>query len=302
MGWMQLKHVLLVMNPQAGGGRAARLLPAIERELSRRSNELEVYSSSEVGSIRDWLGKKNLEGTDALIAAGGDGTLFETLNGLMCHSPQSRPPLGVLPIGTGNAFSRDLGLHAGDWQSALTLIFNGEIRQIDLGQIDCAQGRSYFLNIAGLGFVVAAGLTARKLKSMGRSAYTLAALWQTLKLRSHSLRMEVDGRLIEQDNLFVELSNSRYTGTSFLMAPGARLDDGMLDLTLLHALPRHRLLRLFPTIYSGKHVTYSEVTVMQGSEFEIIEPVGYPMIIDGEFVGSTPAGIRCLPGELSIFC
>jgi len=289
------------MNPQAGGGRAAKLLPAIEHELGQHVSQQQVFCSSASASIRNWLGQKNLNGIDAVVAAGGDGTLFEAVNGLMCHSLQSRPPLGVLPIGTGNAFSRDLGLQAGDWQSALELIFKGETRQIDLGQIDCAAGRIYFLNIAGMGFVVDAGLTARRLKHIGHSAYTLSALWQTLKMRGHRLRIEVDGRLIEQDNLFVELSNSRYTGTSFLMAPGARLDDGLLDLTLLRRLPRIRLLRLFPTIYSGKHVDYPEVMVVQGREFSIIEPTDYPLMIDGEFVGTTPARIRCLPGELRIF-
>ena len=296
-----LKNIVLVMNPQAAGGRAAHLLPAIELALGQHTTELEVFSSTAVGSIRDWLGKKSLAGIDAVVVAGGDGTLFETLNGLMSHSPQPRPPLGVLPIGTGNAFSRDLGLKGGDWQSALELILKGKTRQIDLGQVDCAEGRIYFLNIAGMGFVVDAGLTARKLKGIGRIAYTLSALWQTLKLRSHHLLIEVDGKLIGQDNLFVEVSNSRFTGTSFLMAPGARLDDGLLDLTLLHTLSRNKLLRLFPTIYSGMHVAYPEVTVLQGREFRIIEPAAYPMMIDGEFVGTTPADIRCLPGELRIF-
>jgi diacylglycerol kinase (ATP) len=296
-----LKKILLVVNPQAGGGRARRLLPAIEQDLATHVTQLQVFRSTSPGSIREWLAGIDLAGIDAVVAAGGDGTLFETLNGLMCHSPGSRPPLGVLPIGTGNAFSRDIGLRAGDWQSGVKLILKGRTRQLDLGQVDCAEGRIYFLNIAGMGFVVDAGLTARKLKGIGRIAYTLSTLWQTLKLRNYLLHIEVDGTLVEQDNLFVEVSNSRYTGTSFLIAPDAKLDDGLLDLTMLRALPRSRLLRLFPSIYSGGHIDYPEVTVAQGSTFNITEPVAYPMMIDGEFIGTTPARICCLPGELCVF-
>lgn len=296
-----LKNILLIINPKAGGGRTKNLLPAIQHWLEQHDIRFETYCSSAPGAIREWLGKQDLHGFDAVVAAGGDGTLFETLNGLMCHPRPSRPSLGVLPTGTGNAFSRDLGLQAGDWQSALDLILKCRIRQLDLGQVDCVEGRIHFMNIAGLGLVVDAGLTARKLTFAGRAAYTLAALWQTLKLQSHSLRMEVDGRLIEQDNLFVELSNSRYTGASFLMAPGAELDDGLLDLTLLRNLSRFRLLRLFPTIYSGTHIAYPEVLVLQGREFNIIEPVAFPMMMDGEFIGTTPARIGCLPGELKVF-
>lgn len=93
-------------------------------------------------------------------------------------------------------------------------------------------------------------------------------------------------------------SNFRYAGTSFLMAPAARLDDSRVDLTLVRLLPRIRLLRLFPSIYSGKHVEYPEVTVLQGKEINILQPADSPLMMDGEFVGTTPARIRCLPGEL----
>jgi len=296
-----MKNGLLLINPEAGGGRAARLVPAIERQLHQHGLKLEIYRSESPGSIRRWLPAKALAGVDAVIVAGGDGTLFETVNGLMAHPAESRPPLGVLPIGTGNAFCRDLGLHPGDWQAALALILRGDTRQIDVAKLDCAEGQFYFVNIAGMGFVVDAGRTALKLKAIGRSAYTLAALWQTLRLRSHALCIEVDGKRFEQDSLFAEISNSRYTGTSFLIAPAARLDDGLLDVTLVRLLPRSRLLRLFPSIYSGTHVEYPEVSVLQGEEISILQPAHSPMMMDGEFVGTTPASIRCLPGELRMF-
>jgi diacylglycerol kinase (ATP) len=295
-----LKQALLLFNPKAGGGRAAGLRADIERTLRTSGLELQVFRSESPGSIRKWLAAASLGKFAAVIAAGGDGTLFETLNGLLAHPRESRPPLAVIPIGTGNAFARDLGLQPGDWQRACALLARSEERYFDVGRVDCAGGPHFFLNVAGMGFVVEAGQTAQQLKRIGRAAYTLAALWQTGRLPSYPLRMEADSQPIEQDNLFVEVSNSRYTGTSFLMAPQAKLDDGLLDLTLLRKLPRSRLLRLFPTIYSGAHVNYPEVTTLQGRHFTISEPRGYPMMLDGEFVGVTPAGISCLPGELCV--
>jgi len=296
-----MKNVLLLINPLAGGGRAVRLLSTIEQRLMHLGLAAETYRSAAKGDIRRRLAEKDLSGFDAVIAAGGDGTLFETLNGLMAHPAGCRPPLGVLPLGTGNAFCRDLGLQPGDWQAALELIRRARTRPIDVARLVCAEGQFYFLNIAGMGFVVDAGRTAHKLKAIGRTAYTLAALWQTLKLRSQAICIEVDGKRIEQRSLFAEISNSRYTGTSFLIAPAARLDDGLLDLTLLRLLPRSRLLRLFPSIYSGKHVEYPEVTAQQGKEISILEPQNCPMMMDGELVGVTPARICCLPGELRMF-
>lgn len=296
-----LKNILLLTNPRAGGGRAQRLLPDVERRFRAQDIKLTTCSSTAPGSLRSVLAQRELAEVDAVVVAGGDGTLFEALNGLMAHRPEARPPLGVVPLGTGNAFARDLGLQPGDWQASLALIFRGACRPIDVGQVDCADGRLFFLNIAGIGFVVAGAVTASRLKAVGKSAYTLAALWQALKLQSSRLRIEIDGQLIEQDNLFAEISNSRFTGTSFLMAPAARLDDGLLDVTLVRKLSRLRLLSLFPTIYSGSHVNYPEVTVMQGRHIHIYEPVASPMLIDGEFIGVTPAEIRCLPAALRVF-
>jgi diacylglycerol kinase family enzyme len=115
------------------------------------------------------------------------------------------------------------------------------------------------------------------------------------------LRIEIDGRLTEQENVLVEISNTRYTGTSFLIAPSAQMDDGLLDATLLRNLPRLRLLRLFPSIYSGRHVDFEEVTVIQGKRIRILAPQGYPMVADGEFRGQTPVEISCLHRDLAIF-
>ena len=87
-----------------------------------------------------------------------------------------------------------------------------------------------------IGFAVDAGKTSKRLKWLGNAAYTLGTLWQVLKLKSYPLRIELDGQLLEQDNVFVEVSNTRYTGTSFMIAPSAEIDDGLLDVTLLRRL------------------------------------------------------------------
>ncbi len=109
----------------------------------------------------------------------------------------------------------------------------------------------------------------------------------------HGIVIELDGEEIRQDNVFVTISNTQYTGTHFLIAPGAVIDDGLLDVTLLRRLPRHRLLRLFPTIYHGGHVEQPEVTVHKASEITIRSPNDMLMGPDGEFRGRTPArGVR----------
>jgi diacylglycerol kinase (ATP) len=143
--------------------------------------------------------------------------------------------------------------------------------------------------------------TAERLKFLGRSAYSVAALWRAMRLQTYPLKLELDGEITEQEALFVEISNSRYTGTSFLMAPAAEFDDGLLDVTVLRRLSRRRLLRLFPTIYRGRHVEYAEVLTRRARCVRLLAPPGLPLAADGEFRGSAPATVECLRRDLSIF-
>jgi diacylglycerol kinase (ATP) len=294
--------LLVVFNPKAAMGRAEKLFPAIEDRLERSGIDARFLITERKGHATELIARTDLSALDGLIAAGGDGSLFEVLNGLYQHPIESRIPLGLIPIGTGNAFARDLGLEPGDWKQGIDLIAGGELRRIDVGQVRTAKEKFHFLNIIGMGFAVDAQQRAKKFKFMGAAAYTLGALWQTINLNSYLLLIEIDGKKIEQDNVFLEISNTRYTGTSFLIAPDAKWDDGLLDLTLLANLPRRRLLRLFPTIYSGSHVKYEEVTTCKAKHIRILGPENMLLAPDGEFRGRTPVEISCLHCDLVIFC
>lgn len=301
--WLDV-NLLLVFNSNALSGRAARLLPAIRAALQQFAS-VELLQTRGAGDARQRFAQTDLGPFDGVVAAGGDGTLFEVLNGLYARPAERRVPLGVLPVGTGNAFARDLGLLPGDWARGAEIIRSGRTRRFDVGRVEFdsagAAGGYHFLNIVGAGLPVDAMRTAERLKFLGRPAYSLAALWHGLLMQSHSLRVEADGELIEEDAIFVEISNTRYTGTSFLMAPAARFDDGLLDLTVVRRLTRRRLLRLFPTVYRGHHVGHPEVLTRQARIIRITAPVGLDLAPDGEFRGHTPATVRCLQRDLAIF-
>jgi diacylglycerol kinase (ATP) len=292
--------LLLVFNPHAGGGRAGRLEREVVAALEAFA-EVDCHRTSGPGSATRRLAGGGLGGYDGVISAGGDGTLFEVVNGLCANAAGERPPLGVLPVGTGNAFARDLGLEPGAWREGVELVRAGRTRALDVGEVSCESDRYHFLNIVGAGLPVAAMLTAERLKPLGRSAYTVATLWQAMRCRGEPFELELDGERVAQDSLFVEVANTRYTGTSFLIAPEARMDDGLFDVVLVRRLPRRRLLRLFPSIYSGTHVNYPEVQVRRAREVRILAPAGLPLAPDGELRGATPASVRCLPRELAVF-
>lgn len=296
----QLK-LLIIFNPKAAHSRSVKKLDDIKAKFRGLGISTEFMLTKHPGHGSELVKNAELSGFDGLIAAGGDGTVFEVLNGLYKHPRSERIPLGLLPIGTGNAFARELNLQPGAWTAAIDLLHRRHIRQIDVGHVKSADKAFYFLNIVGMGFFVDASLSAQKLKLFGNTAYTLATLWQVLKLKPYPLVMEIDGEMIRRDNILISISNTRYTGTHFLIAPDAVIDDGFLDVTILENLSRRRILKLFPTIYSGRHVEYKEISTHKAASIVIHSPESMLLGPDGEIFGSSPAEITCLHQDLSIF-
>ena len=292
--------LLVIANPHAGGGRAAKLLERISDALGEVGGEVELLQTTGRGHATALVARHDLRPYDALIAAGGDGTLNEVVNGLCRLPPLHRRPLGVIPVGTGNAFARELGLLSGQWREAVDLIALGTTRRIDIARVETHGDTFFYLNTLGIGLVVDAALAALRLKWIGTSAYTLGTLWQLLWPRHHPLVIECDGRTTRQDSLLVEISNTRYTGTSFLIAPGAVMDDGLLDVMLVRKASRLRLLPLLLKVYSGRHIGCAAVSVQRAGTIRITAPAGLPLAPDGEVRGTTPAVITCLQRELEI--
>ena len=293
--------LLIIFNPNAAYGRSVKKLPAVEAKFESLGMKVTFIPTTHTGHGTELVTRTDLSTYDGLVAAGGDGTVFEVLNGLYQHPKAERIPLGLLPIGTGNAFARERNLKTDTLMDAIELIHRGHTRKVDVGLVESTGRSFYFVNIVAMGFAVDAGLVAQKMKFMGKAAYTLATLWKVLKLKSYPLELEIDGESFTSDNIFVTFSNSRYTGTHFLMAPEAKIDDGQLDVTILESLPRTRLLKLFPTIYDGRHIEYPEVKTYKAAHIIIRSPQGMLLGPDGEFRGNTPAEITCLPRDLTIF-
>ena len=225
--------LLVIFNPQAAYGRSIKKLPEIEARMLSSGIQTDIKFTSHPGHGSKLAASAGLSAYDGVVAAGGDGTLFEVLNGLYQQPKTKRVPLGLLPIGTGNAFARDLDLQPFNLSAAIDILAKGRTRLVDVGHVKCVDVEYHFLNVTHMGFSVDASKTARKLKFIGNTAYTIGTLWQALMLKSYPLVIELDGKEICQDNIFTTISNTQYTGTHFLIAPGAVIDDGLLDVTLL---------------------------------------------------------------------
>jgi len=291
---------LLVYNPVAAHKRAKKILPEVEACFVDQGIEFDLRLTDYPEHAVDIVGSADFSRYDGIIAGGGDGTLFEVINGYFKNADKGKIPLGVLPTGTGNAFARDLDMDVSKWQEAVEIIRLGKPRNVDVGLYHSHGQDYYFLNILGLGFVADVGKTAHKLKVFGNVSYTIGVFYQMVFLKTYKVSIEADGRAIENDNIFVEISNTRYT-SNFLMAPNAEIDDGLLDITLLGKATRRRLIQCFPKIFTGEHIHLDEVEHFKAKKISVIPAIPKVLAPDGELVGITPVEVECLHQAVPVF-
>ena len=292
--------VLLIFNNFAGNKRAAQMLKEVQQQLHDKEIDYDLEIPSHPGNGTELVAEADLNMYDGVLAAGGDGTLYEVVNGLFQNPAEKKIPIGIIPVGTGNAFARDMDLHVDHWQKAIDIIKGAKTRNVDVGRFVTEDNTYYYLNILGLGFVADVGKTAHKLKIFGNLSYTLGVIYQTLFLKATPTKIITEDREFEVDSVFVEVSNSRYTA-NFLMAPFAELDDGLLDVTVAKPMSRIKLLRSFPLILTGEHIELEEVMHFTCKRIDIQCSKAKILTPDGELMGSTPVNIECLREKVAVF-
>jgi len=289
---------LIIYNPHAGNGRARSLLQDVEAYAIEKGLNPTIICTEYSGHAIEIVKQAELNKYDALIASGGDGTLFEVLNGYYQNKITNKPPIGLIPNGTGNAFMRELKLRQSDWKKAIDIIALNHKRAIDVGRFTSEGKIWHFINIVGMGFITEIAEAAVPLKWMGNTAYTVATLLKLISLKSQKFTIELDGELLERDGVFVEIANSTFTGTTFYIAPEAEIDDGYLDVIILNKISRLKILRLFTSIYDGTHINYDEVEYIKAKNIKVTETNPGKLIPDGEIMGSTPITVECLQQDV----
>ncbi|MBN2830029.1 MAG: diacylglycerol kinase family lipid kinase, partial [Candidatus Cloacimonetes bacterium] len=236
---------------------------------------------------------------DAVVAAGGDGTIYETLNGYMQNNSSRKPPFGFIPLGTGNAFSRDFYHTKTPWLEAVDHISRQKTKWIDTAFVEAKEESYYFVGVTGFGLLTDATIKGLPLKKYGKIAYILAALQCLATLKEVQITLTLDGKTHETDSFVLSISNTRYI-SDLLIAPKAIHDDGILDIINVKKMPRFKLLGLIPTVYSGKHIKYKEVEYLTAKELIIETDRPWIPSPDGELLAPTPLKIKCIPKSLEI--
>ncbi len=234
--------VRLLFNAAAAKGRAVGWLEKLRAEPG-----LEIHVPGSPREMESQARRAVEDGLDRLLVAGGDGALHYAIQGLA----GSDCALGIVPIGSGNDLARALSVDGNPIRAARRALL-GVPRPIDLGRV----GDRYFVGTIGLGFD---GEVARFVNEMsggpsGALAYPYALLRTLWRFEPPVLRVEHDGGAFEDHVMLAVLANSPFFGGGMKIAPGAQLDDGLLDLVILERVAPIRLAAIFPRVYRGSHV------------------------------------------------
>jgi diacylglycerol kinase (ATP) len=291
-------RVTVLTNPMAGHGNAPH---ATERAIGR-FQELGIEVIAIVG--RDAANARELaqqavdEGTEAFVVVGGDGVIRLALQVLA----RSGIPLGIVPAGTGNDHAREYNLPTADPVAAVDVIAAGRTETVDLGLVQGADGsQTWFGTVAATGFD---SLVSDRVNRMrwphGRMRYNLAIVAEITKLRPLPFRMVFDGeREFVADLTLAAFGNTRSYGGGMLICPNAIHSDGLLDVTMVRAGSRTRLIRLFPTVFKGTHIGLDEV-VTERARTVTVESPGINAYADGDYVCPLPVEISAVPSALTM--
>jgi YegS/Rv2252/BmrU family lipid kinase len=285
------KNPLLIYNPTAAQGQALSSLPIIQALLKERQFAYDLVLTERLGSAFLLAKQAAEEGRDFVIAAGGDGTVNEVINGLMSAGlpAENRPALAVLPVGRGNDFSFGLGIPH-DFKLAADILVKNRRSWLDIGKVsggDFPQGR-YFGNGVGLGFDTVVGFEAMKIKWLHGIASYLVAVIRTMFLYAHApvYELSFNGLTVQQPYLMVSIMNGRRMGGSFMMAPKSSLMDGEFDLCLAGDIKQSRILPTAVKFMKGTQDEDPYVKMEHTSEITIKAISGrkIPAHADGETI------------------
>ncbi len=294
----EVGSITMLTNPMSGHGNAPH---AAERAIARfqqRGVDVCEIVGTDADHARRLLDDALERGTDALVVCGGDGVISLALQSLALGDI----PMGIIPAGTGNDHAREYRIPKGDPEAAADVIADGCAETVDLGRVDNHAGvQKWFGTVMAAGFdSLVSDRTNRMRWPHGRMRYNLAILAELSQLRPIPFRLAfADGEEIVTDLTLAAFGNTRSYGGGMLICPEADHTDGQLDITMVHATSRTRLVRLFPTVFKGTHTKLDRVTTARATSVSVDSP-GINAYADGEYACPLPVQVSVVPAALKI--
>jgi diacylglycerol kinase (ATP) len=297
----------VILNPVAGRGHGARAESDVRQFLKAEGVDFELVRTTGPGHAAELAREAVADGFEIIVAAGGDGTTHEIVNGLMATSHGSvAGTLGVIPLGSGSDFANTMHIPP-DLGAACHRLAHGQPHLVDVGLLTVpGQAPRYFDNTVGIGFDGVVTLEALKVKHLRGIALYLPVVLKTVFLyyKAPLVTVKYNGQELVLPALMVCIANGPREGGGFMVAPQAQPSDGLFDLCIAHQVSRLAMLGLIPHFMRGTHVDLEPITMTRTGRVVVSSPDDLIAHADGEVLCTDSHRLECeiLPQRLRVWC
>jgi len=296
---------VFLVNPASGNGATGKRWP----ELAHRAEMLgltgDALFSERPGHLIELARQAADDGADLLVAVGGDGTLNETVNGML--SASRVPELATIPLGTGMDFVRTHGI-PNEFDDAVRTAVTGTGKVIDAGRVtyrawDGTEQVRFYANVGSVGMSGAVAQRANGMsKALGGKVTFFVALTQVfLRWKNTEVTVELaDGETHTGRMHDVIVANGQWHGGAMWLAPEASAEDGLFDVVLIGDVTKLDFITTAPKLFKGKHLSHPKVDLLRSSRVHVDAAEHLPIELDGEQVGTTPVTFEIVPGALRV--
>jgi YegS/Rv2252/BmrU family lipid kinase len=299
---------ITIVNPNAGNGKGKKDWYRIADILKKSGIQFKVKPTEKKGQATEFTRELIADGYRKIISVGGDGTLNEIVNGIFTQDscPSTEIILSVIPVGTGNDWGRMFGIPL-VYEGAVQVIKENKLMRHDIGVVSYFNGeaseKSYFINIAGLGFesVVVKKTNKQKEKGMSNKAiYFYNLLSSLISYKKTFADITVDGKSGRAKIFSINVGNGRYCGGGMRQTPDALPDDGLLDVTVIKEMGRIEIIRSLSSLYDGTIMSHPKVDGYRCKSLKVSSDSLLYLEADGESLGHTPAEFSIIPSAVNI--
>jgi diacylglycerol kinase (ATP) len=289
--------VVLVANPTAGGGRGRRMIPRAEAALGALGFQQRLVMTDDGAHPLRAAREAAAEGVPAVVALGGDGLVGSCAEGLV----GTETILAVVPAGNGNDFARSIGLHPKRPFLALECLRESRLRAVDAVRVEGLGWERHYVCVGGAGFDSEVNAYANTLTRLhGATRYVVAVFRTLARFQPAKFTVRVDGEERTLSAMMVAVANAPQYGGGMKVCPQASLDDGLLDVCVVRAMPKRTFVTLFPKVFTGRHVTLPVVIMLRGQKVEVEAGRPFDVYGDGERLGPLPATFTAVAGALAV--
>ncbi len=283
------ERVKFIVNPKSGENKTANFIRGIKHYCERFKIDFSINITKGKYHAIELADDAINHGFYTIVAVGGDGTLHEVIHGLV----GKKLTLGVIPFGSSNDFARGLNIPR-DIKEAMRIIANRKIKEVDI----VAMNDRFFINISSLGFdgEVVANLPKVRSKYFFKFVYIFGVLKEVFRYKKQKVRVIRDDVDMGVFNInLIAVANGKYYGHGMLIAPHAELDNGLLDVVLIHDLSQLRFVMSFPSVFKGTHIYKDGISYFTCKKLKLLSDEKVYIESDGELTGTLPVEYKVFP-------